>query len=120
MSMDVRLYITLAATVALYAILLHHTKELLEPDLTWLEVVIGCAICLAFAAWRQRLLVETPWQEYERGVWLAFLVGGGVIIFWQVGRFIRRQQELRRRGSTSTEAMAEQCRGSATADDRER
>lgn len=104
----INLYITLAAVIGLYAIVLHHLKELLEPDLTWLEVVIGCAICLGFAAWRQRL-AGGDWSDYERGVWLAFVVGGGVIITWQVGRFIARQQELKQRGRTDTTAMAEEC-----------
>jgi len=110
--MDFLLYITLAATVGLYAVLLHHFKELLEPDLTWLEVVIGCAICLGFAAWRQRIN-DGDWREYEHGVWIAFLVGGGVIIAWQVGRFVQRQKELQRRGISDTTAMAEE-RGSRT------
>lgn len=114
--MDFTLYITLAASVGLYAIALHHFKELLEPDLTWLEVVIGCVICLGFAAWRQRIS-GGDWQAYESGVWWAFGVGGGVIILWQVGRLVQRQEELRRRGRTNATAVAEECRGRAPGDD---
>jgi hypothetical protein len=114
--MDFLLYITLAASVGLYAVLLHHFKELLEPDLTWLEVVIGCTICLGFAAWRHRL-IGGDWHEYERGVWWAFLVGGGVIIVWQVGRFVQRQKELQRRGISDAAALAEERRSHAPGND---
>lgn len=117
MSTDIRLYLTLAAVVALYAIFLHHTKEYLEPDFTWLEVVIGVAICLGFAAWRHRLIGSDSWLDYEGGVRAAFYVGGGVIIAWQVGRFVNRQEELRRRGRTDATALAEECRGRAPGDD---
>lgn len=106
MTTDQTLYLTLAASVGLYAIFLHHAKELLEPDFTWFEVVIGCVICLAFAAWRQRL-AGGDWHDYENGVWYAFLVGGGVIIAWQLLRFAQRQVELRQRGRTTTETLAD-------------
>ena len=117
MSTDARIYFTLAIVAALYAVLLHYTKDRLEPDFTWLEVVIGCVLCLGFAAWRARLSDDTTWQGYERGVWLAFLIGGGVIVAWQIGRAIWRQEELRKRGRTSAETMAEQRRGGPSGDD---
>lgn len=117
MSTDVRLYLTLAAVVALYAILLHHTKNALEPDFTIVEVIVGCTICLGFAAWRQRITGDPGWQGYERSTWLAFLVGGVIIGIWQIGRAVWRQEELRRRGRTDTATMAKERRGSARGDD---
>lgn len=114
--MDVLIYTALALIVFLYARILDRVKERLEPDFTWLEVVIGCTLCLAAAAIRHRV-TGGDWAAYEAGVWKAFIIGGGVIVAWQIGRAIHRQEELRRRGRTNSETMAEERGSRAPGDD---
>jgi len=106
--LDIRIYGTLAITVLLYAVLLRSVHRVLpiEPDYTWLEVVIGVSFCLAAAAYRGRH-VPGGWEAYEAGVWLAFLVGGGIMSTWEIGRSIIHLREVRLRGSLSTTALAE-------------
>jgi hypothetical protein len=113
---DFAIYGTLALMVYLYTRLLDRHKERLEPDFTWVEVVIGCALCFAAAATRARY-VPGGWQEYEQSVWLAFVVGGGVIIGWQIRRAIQRAEEVRKRGRTRPEKMAEERRSRTPGDD---
>lgn len=116
--LDIRIYGTLALVVLLYAVFLQliHHKERLEPDYTWLEVVIGVTMCLAAAAYRGRH-VSGGWKEYEGGAWLAFIVGGGVIILWQIGQSVARQREVRQRGRIDATQMAEKCRVRPPGDD---
>lgn len=103
---DFAVYGTLAAVVALYTKLLDRYQGHLEPDFTWAEVVIGCALCFAATAIRARY-VPGGWQDYEYSVWFAFIVGGLVIITWQIRRAIQRAEEVRKRGRTRSEEMAE-------------
>lgn len=90
---DVVIYGLLMVVTSIYAVVLDRYKELLEPDGTWIEVVIGTTICLAFAAWRGRE-VGGDWRDYETGVWLAFIFGGLPVVVWQVGRMLWRYRNI--------------------------
>lgn len=74
----------IAATTTVYAIFLQRFKRWLEPDWTWFEVVVGDAIILGGALIMRKLRPDMSAKEYERQTWLAFIVGGIPIIFWQV------------------------------------
>jgi hypothetical protein len=112
--------VMLAATTTAYSALLESIdhKETVEPDLTWLEVVIGNALVIFAAMLRIRLQAESgtvpTWQDYERAVQRAMLVGGGPVIAWQLWQTFRRQEVHidYLQEQVYGEAMAEECRGS--------
>lgn len=113
--MEARIYISLFLATSLYAFLLARFKYLIEPDLTWLEVVVGVAICLAAPALVARWMGVPTWQAYEALTWRAFIIGGAPIVLWQIGRATRTWRRVERRirerdGKPSTEALAEECR----------
>ena len=120
--MELRIYLALFVTTALYALLLSKVKHLIEPDLTWLEVVIGVALCLAAPAIVARWSGVPTWQAYEALTWRAFLIGGAPIIIWQIGRATRTWRRVERRirerdGKPNTETLAEECRVRTDGDD---
>jgi len=100
------LYAALLLACTLYAALLAWLKHLWEPDLTWLEVIIGTALCLLAPYADQRLNGPLTSEIYEQRVWLAFVVGGFPIVVWQLGKSIRARLQAEReirefRGNTS-------------------
>lgn len=121
----VQMYVTLFAATTLYAVLLATLKHLLEPDLTWLEVVIGVMICLAVPYLDQRHNGPLTSEVYEQRVWLAFLVGGLPIVIWRMGasarawRRIGRHTLLRKHDNTTDRAasVAGECRTEPKTDD---
>jgi hypothetical protein len=116
------IYILLAVVVMIYAAVLdrlHKRYEEITPDYTWIEVVIGTVLCLAAAALYVRTIPAPTWHDYERAVWLAFGVGGIVIITWQVALAIARHQEVRRKlGAKVTASLAGQCGSDQAANNR--
>ena len=119
--MELQVYTALFVTTAAYAFLLSRFKYLIEPDLTWLEVVIGVALCLAAPAIVARWANVPTWQAYEVLTWRAFLVGGAPIVLWQLGRMTRARRLLERRirerdGKSDATTLAEE-RGVRTQDD---
>lgn len=88
-------YLFIATTV--YAVLLAWVKHYLEPDLTWLEVMVGVAICLAAPFADARLNGPQTSELYEERVWLAFVVGGFPIVAWQLGKSIKARLQAERR-----------------------
>ena len=92
-----QIYSALFLAAALYAALLASLRHVWEPDLTWLEVVIGVALCLAAPyADRQQNGPYTS-EVYEQRVWLAFVVGGLPIVAWQLGQSVRARLRVERR-----------------------
>jgi hypothetical protein len=83
------IYIALFTATTLYAGLLAWLKHLWEPDLTWLEVVLGVAICLLAPYFDQRNNGPLTSELYEQRVWLAFVVGGLPIVIWRVSASVR-------------------------------
>lgn len=91
-----QLYVLLFLTTALYAALLSRIPQL-DPDLTFVEVIVGVLICL-YAAYLDRLWNGPMTAElYEERVWLAFKVGGTPIIIWQITKLIRAYYRIIRR-----------------------
>lgn len=119
------IYAYLLAATTVYAALLSRLKHLWEPDLTWLEVIVGIAICLAAPYLDQRHNGPLTSELYEQRVWLAFLVGGIPIVVWRVGASVRawrrigRHTLLREYGNTTDHAtsVAGECRTEPEADD---
>lgn len=100
------IYCVLFAATTLYAALLARLRHIWEPDLTWLEVVIGVTLCLLAPYADQRLNGPLMSELYEARVWLAFIVGGLPIVAWQIGQSVRArlqaEQRIRgKRGSTT-------------------
>lgn len=93
----IQLYAALFAATTLYAVVLSWLKHLWEPDLTWLEVVIGVVICLIAPYADQRWHGPLTSEVYEQRVWLAFLVGGIPIVIWRVGTSVRAWRRIGRR-----------------------
>lgn len=91
------IYSYLLAATAVYAILLAWLKHLWEPDLTWLEVIIGVAICLLAPYLDQRYNGPLTSELYEQRVWLAFIVGGFPIVVWRISASVRARIQLERR-----------------------
>lgn len=88
-----QIYCALFAVTTLYALLLSRIPQI-EPDLTFVEVMIGVAICL-YAAYFDRVWNGPMTSEaYEAQVWLAFKVGGAPIIVWQLYKLIRAWRRL--------------------------
>lgn len=121
----IQIYATLFAAATLYAVLLANLKHLWEPDLTWLEVIVGVALCLAAPYLDQRHNGPLTSEMYEARVWLAFLIGGLPIVAWRVGSSVRawrrigRHTMLRTHGNTTDHAtsVASERRGEPKADD---
>lgn len=88
-----QIYAALVAATTLYAWLLSRIPQL-EPDLTFVEVIIGVWICL-LAAYLDRLWNGPYTSEvYEARIWLAFKVGGAPIIIWQLYKLIRAWRRI--------------------------
>jgi hypothetical protein len=109
-----QIYTTLLMTTTLYAALLAWLKHLWEPDFTWLEVIIGVAICLAAPAIDQRQNGPLTSELYEWRVWQCFIVGGTPIVIWRVAASIRAwkrigQHILRNHGNTTDHAASVAC-----------
>lgn len=88
------IYAALFAATTLYAVLLATLKHWWEPDLTWLEVVVGVIICLLAPYADQRLHGPLTSEVYEQRVWLAFLVGGLPIVIWRVSASVRAWRQI--------------------------
>lgn len=91
------IYTCLFAATTLYAAILASLRHIWEPDLTWLEVVIGTALCLAAPYADQRLNGPLTSEVYETRVWLAFVIGGLPIVVWQLGQSVRARLRVERR-----------------------
>jgi hypothetical protein len=105
------IYAYLLAATTLYAVLLANLKHWWEPDLTWLEVVVGVFICLLAPYADQRTHGPLTSEVYEQRVWLAFVIGGLPIVVWRVGASIRAWGRIARRigkndGDTTDRAAA--------------
>src|SRR5690349_3425891 len=112
------IYLLLLIATTLYAIVLAQLPQL-EPDLTWLEVVIGVCLCLA-APYVDRITNGPLTSEvYEQRVWLAFLIGGFPIIVWQIGKNVseRLQAERGIRGTHGNATRHAPNRAPALADE---
>jgi hypothetical protein len=92
-----QIYAALFAATTVYAALLAFLRHVWEPDLTWLEVVIGTALCLAAPYADQRLNGPLTSEIYEARVWLAFLIGGAPVVIWQLGQSVSAWRRIRRR-----------------------
>jgi amino acid transporter len=122
------IYCYLLAVTTLYAALLASFKHLWEPDLTWLEVVIGVAICLLAPYFDNQLNGPLTSEGYEQRVWMAFVIGGLPIVVWRVGASIRawgrigRHTFLRKYDNTTDRAtsVAGERRGQPEEGDRPR
>ncbi len=122
-----QIYTALFVTTSLYALLLAWLKHLWEPDLTWLEVVVGVAICLTAPYVDQRHNGPLTSELYEQRVWLAFIVGGLPIVIWRVGASVRAWLRISRRifpreranGNTTDRAtsVATECGAKSEAND---
>jgi len=91
------IYAYLFAATTLYAALLAYLRHLWEPDLTWLEVIIGVTLCLLAPYLDSRLNGPLMSETYEQRVWLAFLVGGAPIVIWQLAQSVSAWRRIRRR-----------------------
>jgi glucose dehydrogenase len=120
------IYAYLFAATTLYAVVLSRFKHFWEPDLTWLEVVIGVAICLIAPYVDQRQNGPLTSELYEWRVWQCFLVGGLPIVLWRVGASVQAWVKIGRRifpkddnGNTTDRAtsVAEQRRAESETDD---
>lgn len=81
-----------------YAAVLERYKHLIEPDGTWLEVVVGNLSVALFTALRLPRAIR--WQVFWTLLW-SNKVGGMPIILWQLGRTFRsraRAERIKRRG----------------------
>lgn len=92
---DAVVYGTLAVAASCYAFFLDRNKygparRKLEPNWTWVEVIVETSFCLGAAAIRARLTPfdasEATWRGYERIVRTSFAVGKTPIVLWQLGR----------------------------------
>ena len=92
-----QIYVVLLTTTTVYAVLLAVLRHLWEPDLTWLEVVIGTALCLAAPYADQRLNGPLTSELYEQRVWAAFLIGGAPVVIWQLAQSVNAWRRIRRR-----------------------
>src|SRR5260221_5838474 len=103
------IYAALFVTTSLYAALLAWLKHLWEPDLAWLEVVIGVAIVLAAPALDQRNNGPLTSEIYEQRVWLAFLIGGIPIVIWRVGASVRAWGRISQRIGENHDGNTTDC-----------
>jgi hypothetical protein len=91
------IYACLISATTVYAALLARFRRLWEPDLTWLEVVIGVTLCLTAPYLDQRYNGPLTSELYERRVWMGFLIGGLPIVAWQLGQSVRARLLAERR-----------------------
>lgn len=71
--MSQEVYLVLFLTSTLYALVLRHWKETLEPDWEVLEVVGGVILTMAGPYWIARHAPQGwTWQQYEQSVVWAF------------------------------------------------
>lgn len=117
--MEFLIYGLLALATSAYAIVLERVKPFIEPDLNWLEVAIGFAICMASPMAIARVVPGMTWEIYESRVWIAFIVGGFPIVIWQFYRGrrvatdtrIEAQRLLQKKNhADTTDTLAEQRR----------
>lgn len=112
-------YAVLFLATALYAVALHHWRRL-EPDWTWLEVVIGTSLVLAAPATLGELGELASWQDYQHAVWRSFIVGGLPVVVWQIWLAWSRRGELiiylRGRHEQRAKALADQGGGDPAGD----
>lgn len=87
----IALDIALVAATSMYAQWLAEHKEP-EPDLVWLEVVAGTALCLAHAGVRSRIK-GSDWRSHEIETWRSFALGGAPIIVGELAQAWRRRQK---------------------------
>ena len=116
------IYLVLFLVTTGYAVLLAWFKHLWEPDFTFIEVIVGVAMCLA-APYADRLL-NGPYtaEVYEARVWAAFFVGSAPIVVWSLARTVRAWRRIsqriwRRDGESSAEALAGERGRRAVRDD---
>lgn len=86
--MVIKTYIVLFAATSLYAFVLAVLKRKWDPDLTWVEVAIGIAICMGAPMWLARV-GDISWQTYEAYTLIGFVVGGFPIA---IGESIRTRR----------------------------
>ena len=116
------IYLSLFIGSAVYAALLALFKHYWEPNLTWLEVILGVVLCLLAPYLAQRI-EPVDVLGYEHRVWLAFVVGGTPIVIWQLGRsvsaWLRVERRLQERDGDATKRAATmaQSRGAYPPDD---
>lgn len=92
------IYVELFLAATAYALALAKWRHIWEPHLTWLEVVIGAALCLLAPFIIARYGgAGTGWERYEGMVWAAFLIGGTPIVIWQLAQSIRAWRRIERR-----------------------
>lgn len=80
----------LIATTA-YSALIEKVKPFLEPDLIWIEVAGGTAICLLFPFLARRRGEIATAHSYERAVWRAFVTGAVPVVIWQTWLAVRKR-----------------------------
>ncbi len=107
-----------------YAVLLDWLRHIWEPDLTWLEVVVGVSLCLAAPYADQQYNGPLTSEVYQWRVWQAFLVGGFPIIVWQLGQSVRARLRVEQRirgprgiATENTAPLASERRSQPEADD---
>lgn len=81
------------AACAGYAALLETNKHRLTSQHTWMQVVVGNSICLAFAGFRLRQRFGWTSDQAERQYWRSYIVGGLPVIAWQL--WSHRQDQLK-------------------------
>jgi multisubunit Na+/H+ antiporter MnhE subunit len=91
------IYCYLFAGATTYAVLLAYFRHFWEPDLTWLEVIVGVMLCLIAPYADQRANGPLTSELYEQRVWLAFVIGGLPIVLWQIGKSTRARLQVERR-----------------------
>lgn len=96
---DIWFYLGASASSALYALALEKSKKRLEPDFTWLEVMIGVVLTGIWVALRMRFGVipslppiDLVWWVCWQWVWM-FCATGLSIIIWQIWQMRRRLLE---------------------------
>src|SRR5512138_186127 len=91
------IYSYLFAVATIYAALLAAFKHYWEPDLTWLEVIVGVGLCLLAPYLDQRWNGPLTSELYEQRVWVAFVVGGFPVVVWQLAKSIKARLQVERR-----------------------
>ena len=95
-SLDYLFLIAIVISTALYVVALEALdyKNKREPDLTWLEVVIGNAIILLWLeGWRRAGgLAASGHRGHSEAQWAAFIVGGAPVVLWQLAGICRRHR----------------------------
>ena len=119
------IYLIVIKTVYAY-VLSRRPLRWLEPDYTWMLVLLGVAICIVAAAVDRRLNGPLSADVYEVRIWLALLWRGVPIAVWQIGKSARAWARIFRRifegtphGNQTEGAagMAEECGELSQADD---